>query len=355
MVNRSEVDWNGANRSGVAVSWSRHGEADCIRLAGLAGPAGLASCAQEVRIHPATAVALRTAPPMAGRLLRDGPDTCFLPRFPFLDGTAYIVTVDGAVVAELTRARADEAATTEVLAIHPSAATVPRNLLRCYVWFSAPMSEGQAAAHVRLVDDAGEVLAGALLATEHELWDAGRRRLTVLLDPARIKRGLAPHREAGYPLRSGAPFRLVVDDGFRDARGRRQRVGAERRYQVAGDERRHVDPQAWTLRVPRAGTADPLEVGFDRPLDHGLVARCLRVVGPEGRPVDGVADVGAEERSWRLVPRHGWAAGPYRLVVDPVLEDLAGNSVGRVFDRELARPTDDPRGAGPVAVMFHPG
>ncbi|EIV92916.1 hypothetical protein [Frankia sp. QA3] len=341
------------DRSGVAVSWSRHGGADCIRLAGLAELAGL-ELAARVRIHPVSAVALGTAPPTAGRLLRDGPDTCFVPRFPFLDGTAYVVTVDGAAVAELTRAGADEAATTEVLAIHPSAATVPRNLLRSYVWFSAPMSEGYAAGHVRLVDDAGDVLAGALLATEQELWDAARRRLTVLLDPARIKRGLAPHREAGYPLRSGAPFRLVVDDGFRDARGRRLRAGAERRYQVAGDERRHVDPHTWTLRVPHVGTAEPLQVGFGRPLDHGLVARCLRVVGPEGRPVDGVADVGAEERSWRLAPRQGWACGPHRLVVDPVLEDLAGNSVGRVFDRDLARRTDDPRGARPVTVTFHP-
>ncbi|WP_055750857.1 hypothetical protein [Frankia sp. AvcI1] len=338
------------DRSGVAVSWSRHGGADCLRLAGLAGP----ELEARVRIRPATAVALGTAPPTAGRLLRDGPDLCFLPRFPFLDGTAYVVTVDGAAVAELTRAGSDAAATTEVLAIHPSAATVPRNLLRAYVWFSAPMSEGQAAGHVRLVDDAGDVLAGALLATDQELWDAARRRLTVLLDPARIKRGLAPHREAGYPLRSGAPFRLVVDGGFRDARGRRLRAGAERHYQVADDERRHVDPQAWTLRVPPAGTTAPLRVGFDRPLDHGLIARCLRVVGPEDRPVDGVADVGAEERSWRLTPRHGWAPGPHRLVVDPVLEDLAGNSLGRLFDRDLARPTDDPRGARGVTVPFRP-
>lgn len=53
-----------------------------------------------------------------------------------------------------------------------------------------------------------------------QLWHpTGHRRLTVLLDPARIKRGLASHRQVGYPLRSGEPFRLVVDDGFRDARG----------------------------------------------------------------------------------------------------------------------------------------
>ena len=106
---------------------------------------------------------------------------------------------------------------TEVTGIYPTAAEVPRNLLRFYVWFSAPMSQGCAAGHVRLARDDGEHIAGALLPAEHELWDAARRRLTVLLDPARIKRGLAGHQEAGYPLRSGEPFRLIIGSGFRDA------------------------------------------------------------------------------------------------------------------------------------------
>lgn len=331
----------------LEVSWSRCGGGDCIRLAGVA-PRSV------VRVRPATAVALGTAPPTAGRVVRDGDDVCFLPRFPFLDGTAYTVTVDGVVAAELTRPRPDRPATTEVFAVYPSAPTVPRNLLRCYLWFTAPMSEGYAADHVRLVDDAGDVMAGALLPTEHELWDAGRRRLTLLLDPARIKRGLAPHRQVGYPLRTGAAFRLVVDDRFRDARGCRLRAGAERRYQVAEDERRRVDPHTWALGRPRASTLEPLVVEFGRPLDHGLLDRCLRVVGPDGRPVEGAAAIGPEQRSWRLAPRLPWPPGPHRLVVDPVLEDLAGNSVHRVFDRDLARRADEPGAALPVELTFRP-
>ena len=75
------------------------------------------------------------------------------------------------------------------------------------------------AAHVRLVDAEGATLVGALLPTEYELWDPERRRLTVLLDPARIKRGLVPHRAIGYPLREGTSVTLVVDAEFPDAVG----------------------------------------------------------------------------------------------------------------------------------------
>jgi hypothetical protein len=337
------------------VSWSLSGGADCIRLTDL--PAGA-----DVEVRPGTAAPDGRDgwgggdgwPPMAGRLVRDGDGLCFVPRFAFLAGTVYTVTIDGGTAAVLVRARPDRPASTEVTAVYPTAAEVPCNLLRLYVWFSAPMSEGYAARHIRLAGDSGEVIAGALLPGEHELWDASRRRLTLLLDPARIKRGLAGHREAGYPLRPGEPFRLVVDGGFPDARGHPLRAGAEQRYQAGGEERRHVDPGDWLLTVPPARTSEPVRVTFGRPLDHGLLARCLHVTGPDGQPVAGPARTGPQERSWQLVPRQAWAPGPHQLIVDPILEDLAGNSVSRVFDRDLTRPDDQPRPARPVTRPFHP-
>jgi hypothetical protein len=329
------------------VSWSRYGDDDCLRLGGVAPEAS-------VRVRAGTAVVVGELPPMAGRLVRDGNDTCFVPRFAFVDGTTYTVLVEGVAAAVLVRPRIDGAASTEVIDIRPTATEVPRNLLRFYVQFSSRMSEGQAAKHVRLVDDDGETMLGALLPTEHELWDADRRRLTVLLDPARIKRGLAGHREVGYPLRTGTSFRFVVDEGFRDTRGMPLRACAERRYDVGGDARSRVDPDCWTLTVARRHSLDPLDVVFDRPLDHGLLTRCLHVIGPDSQVVDGTPTVGAQERSWTFVPRVAWAPGLHQLVVDPVLEDVAGNSVSRVFDRDLTLHRDEPRAARPATVTFQP-
>lgn len=331
----------------ASAGWSQYGGADCIRLAGVA--AGL-----DVQVRPSLAAVAGDFPAMAGRVVRDGDDVCFVPRFPFVDGTSYTIAVAGVTVAVLIRPGLDRPATTEVLAIYPTAAEVPRNLLRFYIWFSAPMSEGYATGHVLLVDGAGNPMTGALLPAGTELWSADRRRLTVLLDPARIKRGLAAHRQVGYPLRCGEPFRVVVDDGFRDALGCPLHSAAERRYAVGADERRRVDPGAWTIRAPSGRTREPLEVTFDRPLDHGLLGRCLRVTGPGGQPVAGLRVPGPEERSWRLIPRHPWAPGTHQLTVDPVLEDLAGNSATRVFDRNLACPEDGPRPAEPAAATFRP-
>jgi hypothetical protein len=108
------------------------------------------------------------------------------------------------------------------------------------------------------------------------------------------------------------------------------------------------------LTVPPAGSSEPLRVAFDRPLDDGLLARSLHVRGPGGQLVDGTARIGQGGQSWQLVPGLAWASGAHQLIVDPVLEDLAGNSVSRVFDRDLDRPEDQPRQARPVTVGFRP-
>jgi hypothetical protein len=318
----------------IEASW----DADGIRLRGV--PAGT-----EVHVRPDADIV--DLPPTAGRLVPDGDELRFMPRFDFVDGTTYVVRAGGVVVATLTRPRPERLSSTEVVDIFPTAGEVPRNLLRCYVRFSAPMSRGYVAENVRLVDDAGDTIVGALLPADHELWDADRVRLTVLLDPGRIKRGLA----GGAALPSGTSFRLVVDPGFLDAQGIPLRSGSERRYRVGGDERRRVDPSKWSLSTPPDGS---LLVEFDRPLDHGLLAHCLQVIGPDGQPVDGVGAIGPGERSWRLTPSRPWSSATYHLVVNSILEDLAGNSVGRVLDRDLSRPEDAPGGSEPVAVSFRP-
>jgi hypothetical protein len=332
----------------ASATWSSVEGGACIRLTGM-------SAGADVRVFPGTSAPAGGLPPMAGRLVPDGQDLCFVPRFAFVDGTPYTVTVAGTSEAVLVRPRPGRVGVTKVAGIYPTAAEVPVNLLRLYVWFSAPMSEGLAGRQVRLARDDGSVLAGALLPAEDELWDAARRRLTILLDPARIKRGLAGHDAQGYPLRPGEPFRLIVGTGFLDAQGLPLQTPAQRRYHVGGEERRHVSPEGWELAVPGPGTTQPLRVSFDRPLDHGLLGRCLRVTGPDGHPVPGTPRIGHEERSWQLTPDRAWARGDHQLIVDPVLEDLAGNSVSRVFDRDLSRPEDQPRPARPVTVGFRPG
>jgi hypothetical protein len=70
--------------------------------------------------------------------------------------------------------------------------------------------------------------------------------------------------------------------------------------------------------------------------------------------VQGTQEIGRQERSWQVIPREPWAPGSHQLLIDPVLEDLAGNSVSRVFDRDLTASADEPAQAQTVTMPFCP-
>jgi len=288
---------------------------------------------------------------MAGTFERVGEALVFTPRFVFVDGVYYVLLVDGEPVGTLQRPVAPPPVPTTVTGIFPTGTHVPVNALRLYVQFSAPMSEGFAARSVRLTDaETGAPIRDALLDFTHELWDPARTRLTVLFEPGRIKRGLLPHLESGFPLMQGRGIVLTVDAGFKDAAGRPLEERFSRRYQVGPALTTRVDPSLWVVTKPVAGTMAGLHVTFDRPLDRGLLARCLSVRDADGGPLDGEVHVAGGERMWSFRPTQAWPAGA-TLAVDTRLEDVCGNSVLRPFDRDLASEADDPAGEQCVVLL----
>jgi hypothetical protein len=358
----------------LRLLWSRHEEHDCLRLTGVdALTLGAGDFARYLPVYPSAILSTTMVPSLHGSYALDGAAVCFVPRFPFVAGTEYTLLVHRSLSGgrservpgcfdvedyeplTITRPTVTGDATTRVVEIYPTAREVPRNVLRLYVHFSAPMSEGFAASRVHLRrTDTGEEIAGALLPMDPELWDPGRRRLTVLFDPARIKRGLAPHREIGYPLEVGVAVDVDIDVAFLDADGRPLVSSFSRHYEVGGDERTTVDPHQWRLATPAAGTADPLIVSFDRPLDHALLQHCITIVDADEHQMAGSSSTATGERSWRFAPDDPWARARYRLAVDPILEDLAGNSLRRVFDRDISDPDQTPERPVRDGIFFSP-
>ncbi len=297
-------------------------------------------------------------PPVAGSFLSRGDVVLFVPRFPLSVGTRYSLLVDCPDTGDCeiwTTQRPARAAdpVAEVLEIYPTASEVPLNLLRLYVQFSHPMSESWAMSAISVgCQDTGESLEDVFLPPEPELWDAGRSRLTMLLDPGRIKRGLAPNLESGYPLAEGMTVVVTIDRAFRDARGQPLRAPARRIYRVGPAMRSRADPAGWTLNVPPAASSIPLRVEFDRSLDHGLLQHSLSVQDPTGAILDGVSTIGHSELSWSFTPEFPWHSGEHRLLIEPRLEDVAGNTPIRVFDRDVSRPEDDPLPAAVTHLSF---
>lgn len=277
----------------------------------------------------------------------------FQPRFPIDRGLTYRAVFNptalpypaklAPIVAEFTLPRPKPSPTTRVERVFPSRALIPDNQLKLYVQFSAPMSRGDIYRRIRLLDESGRAVDLPFLEIDEELWDPNGKRLTLLFDPGRIKTGLRPRLEAGPILRPGHSYTLVIDRELLDAAGNPLVEPFRKTYRVGPADGTPPDPSAWTIRPPRAGTRDPIRVAFPEPLDRALLARSLAVLDDGGRPVPGDVAIEAEETAWTLNPGRPWEPGEYRIAIDPDLEDLAGNRIGRPFEVDVFEPARDAR------------
>lgn len=323
--------------------------------------------ARMLSIHVEDANARADLPTVLGTYAIDGKVVRFTPRYPFRAGMEYRITIrstelKGAAANGGKAPRADtfvirvpddaKAQPAEVERVYPSAAVLPENHLRFYIHFSEPMSRGESYAHLRLLNKEGRPIERAFLELGEELWDASGRRLTLLIDPGRIKRGLQPREELGPVLESGQTYTLVIDAKFPDATGRPLVSEFRKSFKVAEPVTTAIDPGEWKVQPPRVGSTASLVVRFPRPLDRALMERSLAVVDATGQSVAGQVLIGGEERRWEYFPDEVWKAGSYQLVVDPVLEDVAGNQVGRPFEVDGKKPDAGKAAPAKVRIPF---
>ena len=295
------------------------------------------------------------APPVLGSSRVEGTETVFAPRFGLAAGVKYRVVFrgSGGVVEKLVDGPARELKpAARVESVYPSGAVVPENLLKFYVHFSGPMTRREAYRRVRLEEAGKGVVELPFLELEPELWDRDTKRLTLLFDPGRVKRDLKPHREAGTPLEAGRRYTLVVERGWKDAEGRELAEDFRKPFRVGPADRVPVDPQKWKIQAPRVGTREAVEVEFGEALDRALLERVVWVASGRGERLEGRVEVDREESRWRFWPGEVWEAGGYWLRVEKILEDLAGNTVGKAFEVDVFEKVEERVAREMVSVGF---
>ena len=218
-----------------------------------------------------------------------------------------------------------------VLAVRPSGPDVPANLLRLSIVFDHPTS-GPVLPRLALVRDGGTLIKAPFL--EQELWSPDGRTLTVLLHPGRVKTGLVAHDTVGAVLAAGETVALALDGK------------PLRRWTVGPDSAAGPDPTAWRLTLPPGHSRRPLTVRLDGAID-ALDADLIAVATASGRRVAGTVRLDSGERTWRFTPTRPWTPGRYRLLVNPELEDPAGDRVGQRFEEPA-----DALEAPPPAISF---
>ena len=286
-------------------------------------------------------------PNMMGSCRVEGDSLRFTPRYPFDRGRTYSATFrpallpggSGAEVTSNHRIPKPSRAATSVTKVTPSADCVPENLLKFYLFFSAPMSRGEVYDRVRLLKEDGRPVDLPFLRIAEELWDPTGTRLTLLIDPGRIKRGLKPREENGPVLEAGRAYALVIDRGWPDAEGDPLDKEFRKTFRAEAPDETQPDPKTWKIVRPAASTREPLTLIFPEPLDRALIGSGLTLVDAGGDLIAGQVEIGAKETRWGFTPEAPWIEGAYQLLVDADLEDLAGNSILRPFEVDVQRDT----------------
>lgn len=273
----------------------------------------------------------------------------FQPVVPFSPGLTYEIRTEDRLM-DSFQIHSSNAGLTRVLNIYPAIDTVPENLLKMYLTFSRPMGEQLSENFIRVVNSRGDTLPKIFLPLQPELWNEDRTRLTLWLDPGRIKRNLGPNTRLGSPLREGDSYKVIVKDGWKDQRGYPISCTFEKSFTARSADRTKPNPKEWRVSLPKAGSFQPLRIVFNEPMDYALLMESMRIF--QHVTVKGEITLEENEKIWSFTPDQEWESGFYKIGISTRLEDLAGNNLNRLFEEEIQGSANLPDQPGTVILDF---
>lgn len=299
-----------------------------------------------VAVETGDLVSSMELPPMLGRYQVKEGTVIFTPEYPLTAGLKYRATVNPSklpgysgkpalVTSTHAVASVKVTPTTAITQVYPSADVLPENLLKFYLHFSAPMNGGHIYEHIRLLNSAGRPVELPFLEIDEELWNPEMTRLTLFIDPGRIKREVKPLEDIGPALEAGKTYTLVIDKAWQDGKGAPMKATFRKEFKVSAPDRTPPDPKTWKIETPAAGSVQPLIIEFPKSMDHALSQRMMQVVSADKKLVAGNVTLENYERRWLFTPEKSWSAGSYQLQVQTTIEDLAGNNIGKPFEVDL--------------------
>lgn len=277
--------------------------------------------------------------PVQGRHSLEGEYLVFAPYFPFERGMTYVVRTpladseDGYAYQSFQIGKQPRVEQAAVLDIYPTASELPENLLRFYLYFKTPMKKGQALDHIRLMDTAGNIDKHAFMEFKQELWSPDGKRLTILFDPGRIKRGVSTNMELGPALLEGKRYTLSISGTWQDVYGQELVVETTKEFVVGKAYRQSIKVQEWELHKPAANSDDALSIHFDRIMDHALFQPMIQIEDEEKNLIAGYWEGLEQEQLIQFIPEQKWQPGKYQIVIDSRLEDVAANNLQNLLDQ----------------------
>ena len=274
-----------------------------------------------------------TKTPILGEIKSSGDKHHFTPVIPFRAAQTYEIRQVGRRLYSFKVKDLKNIERPELITIYPTKDTVPENLLKMYLIFSTPMQEvGNASNFISVFNETEQREVELFLNLEKDLWDKDHTRLTLWLDPGRIKTGLIPNKLTGLPLRQGHSYTITVSGNWKSARGISLPKNYIKKIVVGKRDNQMPDILNWELSDPAANTKETLKISFGESMDAILARESLQIEYKGKIPVEGNYKLGEYENNIVFTPKDSWKEGVYDISSDSKIEDLAGNNMNHLFD-----------------------
>lgn len=277
--------------------------------------------------------------PMAGDYeLRDS-NIVFTPAFPLVPGNSYVAVLDlssrgGEVHQVLWEVPKTESTNPKLIKIYPSGDSLPANHLKFYLMFDQPMQQGDIFKYFSLWCVDTEKFVGRPF-RHTELWSADGKQLTLWFHPGRQKSGVNLNVELGAILEEGLEYELRVNGEWASTDGGQLGIESKKRFIAVAKDHEQPDPEKWDYILPPVGSDKPVVVKVSEPLDYALAKRCM-VIKQGGEVISGQIDVTNGERGIVFTRSTGtWTSERVEVEINPLVEDLAGNSPSRPFEVDV--------------------
>lgn len=262
-------------------------------------------------------------------------ETYFIPILPFQKNSRYTVVYDTEVF-PFTIALESSYIHLQIQALYPNSDTLPANFLKWYIQFSKPVNPSKIYDHITLINNRDRTKVDrALLPLETPLLSDDGTLLTLWIEPGRQKRDLGPNKRLGEVLIPNESYTLIIDKNIKDRQGIPMETSFKHSFIVSTPDRTKPSITAWELQPPLANTKDPMLIQYQELLDYGSLQNSLQIIDASGKTIEGNFRLQANQKRIQFTPLNTWSKNTYTLKCNPIIEDLSGNNLERLFDQDI--------------------
>lgn len=270
-----------------------------------------------------------------GSYIQNDIDVYYIPLIPFQQNSPYTVVYENEVypfTIELDAAYKH----LQVETVYPNSEILPSNFLKWYVQFSKPINPSKIYDHITLINNRdGTKVDRALLPLETPLVSDDGTLLTLWIEPGRQKRNLGPNERLGEVLTPNESYTLIIDEHLKDRQGIPMEMNFKHSFTVGAPDRKKPSITSWKLQLPLANTKDPIILYHQEYLDYGSLQNTMKITDTSGNIIEGSFNIKANQKSIEFNPLKKWSKQTYILKCKPIIEDLSGNNLKRLFDHDI--------------------